>query len=102
MAQRSRLCLILCDEERFWQKAVEPLLFFPFCHSFHVAQGNRKSTESEDRTPWKALIADLEKQIPNLMEEARLPGLSITIIKDAKLVLASMVWRQRQHVERTC
>ena len=66
------------------------------------AQGNHKSAESKDGTPWKALIADLEKQIPNLMEEALVPGLSIAIIKDAKLVLASRVWCQRQRVERAC
>jgi CubicO group peptidase (beta-lactamase class C family) len=41
--------------------------------------------ELEDGTPWKTLIADLEKQIPKLMKEARVPGLSIAIIKDAKL-----------------
>jgi CubicO group peptidase (beta-lactamase class C family) len=35
------------------------------------------------------LIADLEKQIPKLMEEAKVPGLSIAIIKDAKLL-----WRR--------
>ena len=49
------------------------------------AQGNQKSAESKDGPPWKTLIADLEKQIPRLMEEAKTPGLSIAIIKDAKL-----------------
>src|SRR5262249_25961442 len=37
----------------------------------------------------KILIASLEKQIPKLMEEAKVPGLSIAIIKDAKLL-----WRR--------
>ena len=49
------------------------------------SQGNQKSAELEDGT----LIADLEKQIPKLMEEANVPGLSIAIIKDAKLL-----WRR--------
>ena len=49
------------------------------------AQGNQKSAESKDGPPWKTLIADLEKQIPQLMEKAKVPGLSIAIIKDAKL-----------------
>ena len=35
------------------------------------------------------LIADLEKQIPKLMEEAIVPGLSIAIIQEAKLI-----WRR--------
>jgi len=49
------------------------------------SKGNHKSAELEDGT----LIADLEKQIPKLMEEANVPGLSIVIIKDAKLL-----WRR--------
>ena len=47
------------------------------------SQGDQLSAES------KALIADLEQEIPKLMEEAIVPGLSIAIIKDAKLL-----WRQ--------
>jgi CubicO group peptidase (beta-lactamase class C family) len=43
----------------------------------------------KDETPWKTLIADLEKQIPKLMEAAKVPGLSIALIKDAKLL-----WRR--------
>jgi CubicO group peptidase (beta-lactamase class C family) len=49
------------------------------------SRGDQKSAELEDCTPWKTLIADLEKQIPKLMEEAKVPGLSIAIIRDAKL-----------------
>jgi CubicO group peptidase (beta-lactamase class C family) len=44
---------------------------------------------SEERAPWKALLANLEKQIPAVMAEANTPGLSIAIIKDAKLL-----WRR--------
>jgi CubicO group peptidase (beta-lactamase class C family) len=53
------------------------------------AQGNQKPAELKDGTPWKTLIANLEKQIPGLMKEALVPGLSIAIIKDAKLL-----WRR--------
>jgi CubicO group peptidase (beta-lactamase class C family) len=42
-----------------------------------------------DRAPWKTLLADLEKQIPELMAETKTPGLSIAIIRDAKLL-----WRR--------
>jgi len=49
------------------------------------AQGTQKAAESKDGPPWKTLIADLEQQIPQLMEKAKVPGLSIAIIKDAKL-----------------
>lgn len=35
-----------------------------------VTRGNKASAEFEDGTPWETMIADLEKQIPKLMEEA--------------------------------
>jgi RNA polymerase sigma factor (sigma-70 family) len=50
-----------------------------------VTRGNQESAELGDGTSWKTLIADLEKQIPKLMEEAKVPGLSIAIIKDGRL-----------------
>jgi CubicO group peptidase (beta-lactamase class C family) len=43
----------------------------------------------KDRAPWETLLADLEKQIPGLMAEAKTPGLSIAIIRDAKVL-----WRR--------
>src|SRR5205085_7443491 len=53
------------------------------------SRGNPKSGDVEGGTPWKTLVARLEKQIPRLMEEAKVPGLSIAIIRDAKLL-----WRR--------
>jgi hypothetical protein len=53
------------------------------------SRGNQQAAKSREGTAWKTLIADLEKQIPQLMEEAMVPGLSIAIIKDAKLL-----WRR--------
>jgi CubicO group peptidase (beta-lactamase class C family) len=53
------------------------------------AQENQKPAELKDGTPSKTLSADLEKQIPKLMDEAMVPGLSMAIIKDAKLL-----WRR--------
>lgn len=44
---------------------------------------------SEDGLRWGTLIADLERQISKLMDDAKVPGLSIAIIKDAKLL-----WRR--------
>src|SRR6266850_7311366 len=49
------------------------------------AQVNEKSAALKEDAPGGALIADLEKQIPKLMEEAMVPGLSIAIVKDGKL-----------------
>ena len=49
------------------------------------AEGNQKSLELKGDAPSAALIAELEKQIPKLMEEIKVPGLSIAIIKDGKL-----------------
>ncbi|MBI4501081.1 MAG: beta-lactamase family protein [Gemmatimonadetes bacterium] len=53
------------------------------------SRGIQPSAELQDGTSWKTLIADLEKQIPELMDAAAVPGLSIAIINDAKLL-----WRQ--------
>src|SRR5262245_54082163 len=49
------------------------------------AQGNQKPPESKGDASSAGLIAELEKQIPPRMEEAKVPGLSIAIIKDGKL-----------------
>jgi len=53
------------------------------------AQGNQISAELKDGAHWGTRIADLERLIPKLMEEAIVPGLSIAIIKDAQLL-----WRR--------
>jgi len=51
--------------------------------------GNRPARDFEQEASWKPLIDDLEKQIPQLMAEAKVPGVSIAIIKDAKVI-----WRR--------
>jgi len=49
----------------------------------------RSLNATNDLTPEKILITDLEKELPGMMADANLPGLSIALIKDAKLV-----WRR--------
>lgn len=56
----------------------------------------RKPAESQTAAPWESLIADLDKQLPELMAKAIVPGLSIVIIKDAKLA-----WRRAYDVKDT-
>jgi len=73
----------------FLVKSSRAALSFPLLPLGARAQGNQTSAELKDGAPWGTLIADLEKQIPGLMEEALVPGLSIAIIKDAKLL-----WRR--------
>jgi CubicO group peptidase (beta-lactamase class C family) len=53
------------------------------------AQGNQKSAALKGSVSSGTLIAELERLIPKLMDEARVPGLSIAVIKDAKLL-----WRR--------
>jgi CubicO group peptidase (beta-lactamase class C family) len=54
-----------------------------------VSRARRKkqpvSAERRETALWETLIKDLEKQIPNWLREAKVPGLSIALIKDAKL-----------------
>ena len=49
------------------------------------AQGNQRFAGLKNGAPSETLIADFERLIPKLMEEAIVPGLSIALIKDAKL-----------------
>ena len=58
---------------------------FPLLPVVARAQANQISAKSKGNAPWETLIVDLEKQVPNLMEEAMVPGLSIAIVQDAKL-----------------
>jgi CubicO group peptidase (beta-lactamase class C family) len=46
---------------------------------------NHGSAELQDSATLRTSIADLEKQIPQLMKEARVPGLSMAIIKDGQV-----------------
>lgn len=63
-------------------RTVVGLFLVPFVARAQVRQ---VSTQSKDEGGYETVIADLEKQIPKLMEEAIVPGLSIALIKDAKL-----------------
>src|SRR5258708_1821886 len=49
------------------------------------SQGEQEPAEPKGGDPWGTLIPDLEKQIPILLEENRVPGLSIVLIKGGKL-----------------
>ena len=49
------------------------------------APGNQKPAELKNGASSETLIAGFERLIPKLMEEAIVPGLSIALIKDAKL-----------------
>src|SRR5207237_8330373 len=51
--------------------------------------GTQLFARPKDRAPWETLLADLEKQIPGLMAEAKTPGLAIAIIRNARAV-----WRR--------
>jgi CubicO group peptidase (beta-lactamase class C family) len=56
---------------------------FPLLSLVACSPGSPASADS------KALIADLEEQIPKLMTDAGVPGLSIAVVRDAKLL-----WRR--------
>jgi CubicO group peptidase (beta-lactamase class C family) len=73
----------------FLGKGIRAALGFSLLPLVSCSRGDQKAAELEDGTPWKTLVADLEKRIPKLMEEALVPGLSIAIIQDAKLL-----WRR--------
>ncbi|PYV38007.1 MAG: hypothetical protein DMG06_26670 [Acidobacteria bacterium] len=85
---RSREVKVMCHRLRrreFLVESSRAALSFSLLPLVARAPGNQKSAGLKDGTSEKTLIADLEKQIPKLMEKAKVPGLSIVIIKDAKL-----------------
>jgi len=54
-----------------------------------LTQGHQTFAKSKRNTAWDSFIDDLEQQIPKVMKETVVPGLSIVIVKDAKLA-----WRR--------
>src|SRR5215470_8461445 len=54
-----------------------------------LTQGHQTFAKSRRNTAWDSFIDDLEQQIPKVMKETVVPGLSIVIVKDAKLA-----WRR--------
>lgn len=49
------------------------------------AHKNRVSAKANDGLLWRTLITDLEMEIPKWMEDTKVPGLSIDVIKGGKL-----------------
>jgi CubicO group peptidase (beta-lactamase class C family) len=49
------------------------------------SSGKRVSAKAKPDSAWTDNIADLEKRIPQLLAELKVPGLSIAIIKDARI-----------------
>src|SRR5712692_554792 len=74
---------------KFLAESSRAALGFSLLSLIGCAHSNRGSAESKSSTHWRSLIADLEKEIQKLMGETVVPGLSIAVIKDAKLV-----WRR--------
>ena len=71
----------------FLIKSARGALGFQLLHAAARAQGNQKAMERRAGPP--APVSDLEKRIPTLMTETAVPGVSIALVKDAKLV-----WRR--------
>jgi len=67
-------------------RAALGLALLPFARGSAAADGK---TEPKRRSGWKPLIAGIEEQIPPLMAEQKVPGLSIAVLRDAKLL-----WRR--------
>ena len=59
---------------------------------FQFSSASEKSTTSDEPSPLllkknlKAVISDLETSIPDLMEEARIPGLQAALVRNGKVV----------------
>jgi CubicO group peptidase (beta-lactamase class C family) len=81
---------------RFLVKGSQAALGFSLLPLTPRAHGNQKSADLKDGASGKTLIADLEELIPKLMREIVVPGVSIAVVKDAKLF-----WRREFGVKDT-
>jgi CubicO group peptidase (beta-lactamase class C family) len=73
----------------FLVESGQAVLSFSLLSLAERAHGKQKPAESKARASWEAKIADLEALLPKLMDEVKVPGLSIAVVKDAKLA-----WRR--------
>lgn len=73
----------------FLAKSSGAVLGFSLLPLVGCADKNSAPVETKSDIPWRALIAHLEKKIPIWMQEAKVPGLSLTLIKDAQVA-----WRR--------
>ena len=64
-------------------RTVLGLSLLPLAACAHPPDARR---DSEEDAPIAALTAELEAQIPSLLEAAHVPGLSIAIVRDARVV----------------
>ena len=60
-----------------------------FAQSEIWSQTSQLPNETKRGSQWRTLIADLEKLIPSLMAEAIVPGLSIALVQNGRLL-----WRK--------
>ena len=66
-------------------KSSRTVLGFPLLSLAAGQPGNASGVVSNPGAAWGALITGLESQIPGLLEETRVPGLSIALIDNASL-----------------
>ncbi len=69
----------------FVRQARNHVLGCSFLSFAACSTGAKESAPSKGGIAWVSRIADLEESIPELMEENKVPGLSIAIVRDAKL-----------------
>jgi CubicO group peptidase (beta-lactamase class C family) len=63
------------------------LVLFILCLFFGLSPGYaQEQSQLKTNVPKKELIAKLEMVIPQLMEKAEVPGLSIAVIRDGKIL----------------
>lgn len=74
---------------RFLSSGVRGALSFGILSLGACALRSRKRAESKGTLPWYSVVAEFEAQMPSLMVAATVPGVSIALIEDAKIV-----WRR--------
>ena len=76
----------LISRRRFLRQTGTGLLFIPFLQSSSRAYAGQAVKKLNTDTPADVLIARLTKSLPDLMKNGRVPGLSIALIRDARIL----------------
>jgi CubicO group peptidase (beta-lactamase class C family) len=87
--RRKSLSLQGMRRRTFLTHGTQAALGFSLIPMAGCARRNQTAVKSNALASWHPLVADFEAQIPKLLADATVPGLSIAVIHDARLV-----WRR--------
>src|SRR5205085_2883960 len=80
--------MLYCSRRQFIRQSSIAVAVALSSRSKLAVQAQPDSVKFKTDVPDKDLIAQLQQSIPQLMQEFSVPGLSVVLIKDAKIIFA--------------